>query len=454
MRNLLFIVFIVVVTTMLVAPNMVFGHSDAEYQDVYTGWSYFDGQDKLAKTVRDTVGGFHGRIAVWETIDDHAHRMHDIIAASGIPEGNIDMVSAYNPLSILSLSKFRVVNSSTTWTCNPHPLEIQLIRMMPSTLFVTAAGNIPQYGVTDRDVYKPENPMYTDKNPVQPWSYQNTMRLLNTGKVIIATIVTVDKGFYPFDNAAKCGNAKEYCFTVPLDFWTAREIGTSGATARLSALAFHLAQLYGTPEEIIDVLRKTATDIGEPGVDEEFGWGVPNVNHPIILERSREKVFESLLLVKKDDETLSRMNGAAEGFSSFITKEGGSGIVYSNERSKLLFCTSKTATPFGIQSSFMDTAGTCTRLAAQQTFLKLKNHHLAAIGTYGYASSDDWLVRNGRVGLHYNANPKTNLNLAFYAGYRQVWGSIGIPGYAEVGNTKTPFKKSLIEVRTSIKMNF
>ena len=66
----------------------------------------------------------------------------------------------------------------------------------------------------------------------------------------------------------KCGDFMEHCFTVP-------DIGhTSGATAKLSAMAFHLFQLHGSAAEVVRVLKQCAQDIGAPGIDREFGQGL------------------------------------------------------------------------------------------------------------------------------------------------------------------------------------
>ena len=406
-------------------------------------------------------GGFHGRVAVWEWASrswqdmKHAEYMYDIIAESGIPHSNITIVDEVRDtlFNARTLERFRVVNSSTTWNHNATSSQIRWVRNS-NTLFVCGTGNVGQYGRV-RDLYKPESQVYASVTEV-PWNYERIMKLLETGKVILATIVEVDEDgrYYSYKRAVRAGDAKNYTFAVPLDWRTAREICTSGATARLSALAFHLAQLYSTPEEIIDILRKTATDIGEPGVDEEFGWGVPNVNHPIILNKSREAIVKSLLIVKKDDTVLAQLKRATPGLSLFVTEEGGSGIVYGNKRSKLLFRTNRTTTPFGVQSSFMSTAGDCTQFAVQQAVIKVGNHNLSAIGTYGYASSDDWLIRNGQVGLKHAIKPKPNLNLSLYAGYKQIWGKIGIPGHREVGAGKIPFQKKMVEATISATMNF
>ena len=50
--------------------------------------------------------------------------------------------------------------------------------------------------------------------------------------------------------------------------------GTSDASAKLAAAAFYVFQLYEKAEEVVDTLKECAEDIGEPGVDYEFGLGL------------------------------------------------------------------------------------------------------------------------------------------------------------------------------------
>ena len=252
---------------------------------------YFDGQGKLTKAIKSTDGGFYRHVAVWESVNyspayrKHAEHMYNIIHASGIPRENIDLVDCVRSIEILS--GYRVVNSSTTWNGYPSAVQIWWIEKN-NTLFVCSTGNTGQYGRV-RNMYKPESQVHASVAEV-PWNYEKVMQLLNTNKVVLATIVLKDKDgkFYRYENAIRAGDAKHYTFAIPMDLKTAKKIGTSGAAARLSAFVFHLSQFWNTPEEIIDVLRKTATDIGEKGPDEEFGWGVPNTNHPIILNKIKD----------------------------------------------------------------------------------------------------------------------------------------------------------------------
>ena len=68
--------------------------------------------------------------------------------------------------------------------------------------------------------------------------------------------------------AMMCGDTKEQCFAV-------EQSGvTSASAAALSSAVFHLFQTYEDAEDVVRALKSCATDIGEPGVDREFGQGL------------------------------------------------------------------------------------------------------------------------------------------------------------------------------------
>ena len=101
-------------------------------------------------------------------------------------------------------------------------------------------------------------------------SYYKMRDALNTGKGLMATAALRRQSgaIVPNLRVHKCGDFMEHCFTVP-------DIGhTSGATAKLSAMAFHLFQLHGSAAEVVRVLKQCAQDIGAPGIDREFGQGL------------------------------------------------------------------------------------------------------------------------------------------------------------------------------------
>ena len=94
--------------------------------------------------------------------------------------------------------------------------------------------------------------------------------VIATGKVLYATaaIRKQDGSIEPNLNVFKCGDTMEYCFTVTHAF------ATSIAAAKISAAVFHLFQLYDDADDVVHALKSCTEDIGEPGVDREFGQGL------------------------------------------------------------------------------------------------------------------------------------------------------------------------------------
>ncbi len=102
------------------------------------------------------------------------------------------------------------------------------------------------------------------------WIYTATMDAVRTGKALMATaaIREQDGTVVPNPMVMMCGDTKEQCFAV-------EGAGvTSAAAPKLAAAAFHLFQTYEDAEDVVRALKSCATDIGEPGVDREFGQGL------------------------------------------------------------------------------------------------------------------------------------------------------------------------------------
>ena len=81
-------------------------------------------------------------------------------------------------------------------------------------------------------------------------------------------------------------------------------------------------------------------------------------------------------------------------------------------------------------------------------------HTLSAFAQYGQSGGESFTLRNGRVGLNYRTQLGETANLSLYAGYRQVSGRIGIPGYDAVGLDQTPFAKHVGEAYASLNWSF
>ena len=93
------------------------------------------------------------------------------------------------------------------------------------------------------------------------------------GKGIIVGGLGPDDEMLGFSNRAG-GYAQHYVVATGAsafaDYW-----GTSFATPRVSALAAQLRQRWPAlrAEEVTDIIKRSATDMGAPGVDAKYGWG-------------------------------------------------------------------------------------------------------------------------------------------------------------------------------------
>ena len=425
----------------------------------------FDGQDRLVGLLNLSGGFGADYIFVWEGLGLHLFKMEQYMEEVGVPYQNIwgirrHLHEGFDP-------RLLVVNVSTTWNLSPSPEDIVWMEDTYAVV-VTSGGNVSQWGIDERDLYTPTNSAWS--HPAYPArSYEDSMRLLETGKVIIALVAvrnvsddgTVSYSMSP--STVQAGNAKHYCFSVP--FSPDEPIHTSGATARLSALSFFFRQLWDTPEEVVDVLRQTSLDIGEPGVDEEFGWGVPTADHPIIHRQVMKRVVRSLLISSDADvlqevvqEVIEEQGNANQPFvPSYSAGEDSRQLrfSYNYEKSNFSFGFGSATSPFGVSSSFLGSGWKPTvQFGVRRSLLDREAHTLSAFAQYGQSSGEDFILRNGRVGLNYRAQLGEVANLSLYAGYRQVSGRIGIPGYNVVGVAQTPFAKHLSEAYASFNWIF
>lgn len=144
-------------------------------------------------------------------------------------------------------------------------------------VFVAGTGNVNRINANkcdpadmpDRDVWKPNHSLWSCFEDSDGNEYRAAMQAIATGKALFAAAAVrrSDGTIVPNRNTLMCGDTKEYCFAVPAP-------STSQATAMLSSSAFHLFQLYERAEDVVRALKSCAEDVGEPGVDREFGLGV------------------------------------------------------------------------------------------------------------------------------------------------------------------------------------
>ena len=145
-------------------------------------------------------------------------------------------------------------------------------------IFVASAGNVNHHSVNqcdppdnpDRDLWRPDHSYFTCDDGGRRWMYTATMDAVRTGKVLMATAAVrrQDGTVVPDTGVMMCGDTREQCFAVE------QSKVTSASAPALSAAVFHLFQTYEDAEDVVHALKSCATDIGEPGVDREFGQGL------------------------------------------------------------------------------------------------------------------------------------------------------------------------------------
>ena len=106
--------------------------------------------------------------------------------------------------------------------------------------------------------------------------------VLPTDKVAVVTLaIRGENGVRPDLGIINCGDTKRWCFTKVYSEKELKDnpsIGTSQAAVAVGSIAFYIRQLEGvSATDTMDIMRSCAIDLGEVGVDREYGWGEPSV---------------------------------------------------------------------------------------------------------------------------------------------------------------------------------
>ena len=176
-------------------------------------------------------------------------------------------------------------------------------------LTVAAAGNT-NTNDDRRDLWYPDHPWWITKGGPDMW--ENAFAAFATGRFILAKYAKIasDGTVVPLEGNVKCGLAKDSCYSI-ISSPENRSFGTSSASARLSALTFYLFQLWDTPREVVGVLNVCAEDVGDPGVDEEFGRGIVSVVCDTVQNRERRVVSSSMQVSNAASPVFAEMVGVA-----------------------------------------------------------------------------------------------------------------------------------------------
>ena len=245
-----------------------------------------EGQRELIERI-EAGGGHRGKAVIWELLvgrayeNSHAEGMLYNMVDQGVPPEHLvapgpelteDRDSALygvegflRPVHDSLRAETLVVNRSVSSAFTTG--DADRIRPLNIVWSVSAGNVVAGSCITDRDLWNLGNiAACGDDN----FFYYAMLNALETGKALMVTAAVrrEDGTVVPDETVNKCGDMMEHCFAVP------GAGSTSVATARVSAAVFHLFQLYENAEEVVRALKSCVEDVGEPGIDREFGLGV------------------------------------------------------------------------------------------------------------------------------------------------------------------------------------
>ena len=380
----------------------------------------------------------------------HALLMERYALDMGIPEENLRVSPTATPFDfwrgfggdgLAVRSNTLVLSIPSNWINDIHPFDLDFLRSRRSKfLVVTAAGN--SGGSIGRDLWYPDHHRWQGREV-----FDRAMASLETGRHILAKYVRR----HPYDGTAiallsnvKCGLAKEYCYSIVHD--GVQSDGTSGASVNLGALVFYLFQLWDTPRAVVNTLNICAEDVGEPGIDEEFGRGVVSVVCDRVQNRERRVAADSLgthgvspvlaqmtgsrPFIRTVPQSLSAVSqpSTGTGFRAFYavrgrdigTMTGHLGGQFSLKGTDLLVSGGADYTPFGVYSSLLYTARTpFVEFGTKRNLFSHGSHTVSLLGAYGYSDGSGMSAHVGHLGTLYE-RLFTSGTLSLHAGYQQV----------------------------------
>ena len=265
----------------------------------------YPGQNVLARKIG--ASNLTGRVQILDysvlTEDSsHAEMVKRIVMNAGVPVGHVFVQGDYyiqrdGNLNVPSDTRVIVRTDFPAYRKGDGEVLAK-----HNIIAVASAGNVDAVeGLEhDRDWFRSDHGVW------EQWKeygdYQSTMRAFQNanGQALLATWADVrtDGTVVPVQKAVMCGDAMEWCFAVraPPDLLQEAHQGgaTSWAAPILGAHTFYLFQLWDTAEEVFGVLKECAIDAGDPGVDREFGLGIPTAICKTIQDREAQTAGASL----------------------------------------------------------------------------------------------------------------------------------------------------------------
>ena len=225
-------------------------------------------------------------------------------------------------------------------------------------------------------------------------------------------------------------------------------------------MSFYLAQLYPTAEEIVEVLNTCAIDIGEPGIDREFGRGLANIVCAPVLEKELEAAMQ-ITSMTAHSPALERMLVSEEkedcgcvSFFSSVTRGLGTtvGHVGVSLAEGVTVLAGRGFAPIGVESSLFAQTNLFAEIGYKWSLFKKKDHHASLIATHSVQWGDT-SAHISRLGLQY-ARQTGRYHTGVYAGYRYARIAVGLPGYKLANAHKVSFTRGAWEMRFALAIGF
>lgn len=443
-----------------------------------SGSEQYPGQNGLVQKVG--TGDLDGKLVILDAPVDgyHAQAVRKVVLDAGVPEEYVSIQE--NTRIIWDDGTLTVPEDTKVIVRSDFPplrrYENGELLAKHNIIAAFPAGNVDivEGHEHDRDWYRPDHPVW-NKFP-EAADYNSAMEGLRNanGKALLATWAEAltDGSIVPVQKAAMCGDAMEWCFAVrvpPNLLSFVREHGaTSSAAPILGAHTFYLFQLWDTTEEVFGVLKECAFDAGEPGVDREFGLGIPTAICPTIQNREAQAASGSLSV------------GGGSAVVSSLLAGPGSSLSFGN-RMNLSYSPSwklpdlfvslsslaagKTVSvggktlisalvgagyaPLGVSSSMTRPgASLFAEAGMSRELLAVRNTSFALLAAFG-AEAGSVSTLTGRAGavLRYRS-------FSLYGGAVRTTASVAIPGHKAVGVPPTAVSRSGWEIALSRSFSF
>ena len=411
----------------------------------------FAGREALKSRI-EAAGGFEGMIALFDgPTSGHGQGVRQVMIDEGVPPDRIEFPELTHVTEIRQFNLERNADLRKRTRVAHVPFLTPLgedddpdVIAAHNIVWSIAAGS-KRHG--DRNLWHPDHPHWTGSSaPCCGNAYENHMEAFATGKALIATYVHRDGegGYTVIDGIASCGEARDACFAVgqPMD----EDGGTSSASAKLAAAAFYVFQLYEKAEEVVDTLKECAEDIGEPGVDSEFGLGVLSLACARV-ENAEVLTASSSLVVRWDAPALEGLlyprpgPGLRVRASRWIAGRDGLplarlGAQYGVGPMDLSLSAGRGRAPLGVGSRYVHARPAAyAETAAGWRLFGQDGRDLRAVLSLGRGGGS-LSPRMWRAGLVWRGS-SPGWSWSAYSGRSRAEARIGIPGHREAGRARS-----------------